>query len=383
MSSREPVIPVLPVLSGDTFGNARAEQPSLLDAPELLETTSGRIAIAEVVRLLGIGAGESVLMPAYHCTTMVDPIDWLGVRPRYYRLRTDLRVDIEDIKANIDDTTRALLVVHYFGFPQQMDRLRALCDEYRISLIEDCAHAMFGQWLGRPIGSYGDYAIGSFPKFFATPEGGCIATWRHDALPKQRAGSFLFELKTFMDAIEVATQYARLPALKWLIDAKVAIRKVGGRPVRQVPTGRAVPDSAEGGTEFEPEWLGVRCSWTSRAVIQRSDTKRVTDRRRDHFKRLLEHFDGTPGCHPLHHELEKNVVPYMFPLCIDKGAEVYAELRRRSVPVYRWDSLATDRCPVSNSYAQNLVQIACHQELGEAEVEWIAEEVRGTINSAR
>ena len=128
--------------------------------------SSGRVAIALALRHLGIRPGEQVLLPAYHCTAMVEPVQWASAAPVFYRIHPDTSVDLEHLQRLLTPLTRAVIVVHYFGFPQQLSSLRAFCDTHRLALIEDCAHAFFGEEAGRPLGSCGDYAIASAMKFF-------------------------------------------------------------------------------------------------------------------------------------------------------------------------------------------------------------------------
>jgi len=103
---------------------------------------------------------------------MVAPLSCVSASPVFYRLNEDLRVDLEDIARKIDASTYVLIAVNYFGFPQDLEKLRKFCDDHDLVLIEDCAHSFFGEFAGRPLGSYGDYAIASLTKFFPVKEGG-------------------------------------------------------------------------------------------------------------------------------------------------------------------------------------------------------------------
>src|SRR5205807_5356794 len=86
--------------------------------------------------------------------------------------------------------------------------VRAFCDANAISLIEDCAHAVFGVSDGRPVGHWGDIAIASLTKFFPVPEGGMIvsSTRPLDELELSRRG-WLDELKAVADAIQLGTEH--------------------------------------------------------------------------------------------------------------------------------------------------------------------------------
>jgi dTDP-4-amino-4,6-dideoxygalactose transaminase len=148
----------------------------LLDAGTALGVTSGRVAIALALQHMGIAHGDKVLVPAYHCIAMVEPIISTGAGAVFYRIREDTSVDLDDVQRRLDVRTRALLAPHYYGFPQDMMRIRAFCDAHNLVLIEDCAHAFFGRCDGRPFGGHGDYAIASAMKFFPVYDGGYLVS---------------------------------------------------------------------------------------------------------------------------------------------------------------------------------------------------------------
>src|SRR5690349_21294936 len=134
------------------------------------------MAIALALRALQIRPGDKVLVPTYHCPTMIAPVVQCGAQPMFYPVTASGDVDLKWLQRTTLAGARALLATHYFGIPQPMSGLRAFCDAQRIALIEDCAHAFFGVSEGVPLGSLGDMAIASLPKFFPVSEGGLIVS---------------------------------------------------------------------------------------------------------------------------------------------------------------------------------------------------------------
>ena len=181
------------VLSSATFSGEQPDDscPSILDTGSVKFVTSGRVGIALALKHMGAGRNDKILVPAYHCSSMIEPVLWVGATPVYYRVHENASVDLADVRAKIDSATKALLVTHYFGFHQDMPAIRALCDEAGIAVIEDCAHAFFGTVAGHPPGWYGDYAIASSMKFFPVFDGGCLVSSRRglDGIRILRAGS--------------------------------------------------------------------------------------------------------------------------------------------------------------------------------------------------
>ena len=121
---REP-IPRLPVFGWQAFeGHRQAGTPCLIDLPGLHYTTSGRAAILLALEVLGVGPGDQVLLPSYHCPTMVAPPVSLGALPRFYPIDANGTPHLAWLAAQDTTRVRVLLAAHYFGLPQPMGAMR-------------------------------------------------------------------------------------------------------------------------------------------------------------------------------------------------------------------------------------------------------------------
>ncbi len=389
----KPLYPTTPVLSWDSFrGGRKHSVSSILDAGESRHLTSGRMAIGIALKLMGIGPGDRVLVPAYHCTSMVSPAIWTGAECDFFRIRSDTSVDLEDIQSRLDDRTRVLMVPHYFGFPQQSRQLREFCDRHRLLMLEDCAHAFFGVQDEKPLGGFGDYAIASPMKFFPIFDGGCLVSTRHP-LPDTLllGGGAAFQFKAALNNLEKALQYGRLRPANLLLRLPLYVkdrlwssikshsRDSGSRFIQS-------PPSSEGGFDFDPDWINKKISLSSLWLLKLSSTQRIIELRRRNYFRLLEALQDLPGGRPLHPALPEHVVPYMFPMYVDDPATVFPVLMRQGVPMLRfaeqlWPSMEPDRCTVSKRYSQHLFQFACHQELQSWELDWMIERIRAALSS--
>ncbi|MFK3739414.1 DegT/DnrJ/EryC1/StrS family aminotransferase [Massilia sp. TN1-12] len=385
-----PRVPLAPVLSVASFGNAGAARPrSVLDAGQARLVTSGRIALALALRELGVAAGDGVLLPAYHSLSMVPPVLWRGATPQFYRVDGAARADLADIGAlcDADPRIKALVATHYFGFPQDLPALRALCDARGIALVEDCAHAFFGEFAGRPPGAWGDYAIASSMKFFPMYEGGCLVSARHalDAVQLHSAGPG-FEAKVALATLEHSFAYGRLAPLRavlaplmgakdWLWRRIKARRIEAGRPADAA----LAPGSSDSDASFDPRWLDKRSSWFARWLLARVSGARIVALRRRHYLRLQQALGALPGCRPLHATLPDGVCPWLFPLWFDDAADAdaaFARVRRAGLPVVRfaetlWPGVDAARCPGSVRLSRQVLAFPCHQELDAAELDWM------------
>jgi perosamine synthetase len=388
-----PAIPKDPVLSWRAFFGGNGDNiASFLSMGKLQFLTSGRMGIANALRSLGVQAGDRVLVPAYHCNAMIEPVAWLGATPVFYRISSNAGVDLDDIaRLVLEGRARAMLVTHYFGFPQDIQAISAFCREHDLPFVEDCAHAFFGEVAGKPIGSFGQYAIASPWKFFPIYDGGCIAVHAAGGCAQiLQHPAVSFQFKAAINIVETAFRYRRLGVARHLAQPLLSLKDIVWRGIKRMAGPRMVklslaPSSAEGGTSFEPQWMDKRMSLPSRLLMQASSFGRIISRRRQHYQRLLDACSDMPGCHPLFPVLPEKVVPYAFPLVIDEPERVFALLKQAGVPIIRfgetlWPGVSESTCPNSAEFSRKVFQFPCHQELNQAELEWMIDTIRRTLH---
>lgn len=364
---------------------ARADRPSIGKAtstryPSCFDDSlghvfaRGRYALLHALKSVGVDDRHRVALPAYHCRTMIDPALRLGSDVSFYALRPDLSPDLGQLEQAVTGAgkpVRALLLPHYFGFPQDTDPVLALCRRHGIALIEDCCHTYFGARDGRVVGSVGDCAIGSPGKFFANDEGGTFRSNTDTAAPTLRARSPKDELRAvYRSAGAAMDQWRRRRAGSAVGELQARLDAVR----RQHPCGPGDLESEEGrrlSDHYEPDQERVAATRWATLVMRGSDVERLCDRRRAHYGQLLRGVAALPNCRPLFGALPDGVVPYMFPLLIEQPAQRFHWLKHLGMPMYRWDELAVSDCEVSARLRLHLVHLPCHQSMLPGDIEWI------------
>ena len=128
---------------------------------------------------LDIGPGDEVIAPTMTFAASVNAVLHAGATP----VLVDSDgisglMDLDAVEAAITERTRAVVAVHLYGAPLDLDRLNAIRDKYGIAIVEDAAHALGAHWRGRQVGSFGNLTAYSFyaTKNVTTAEGGALAT---------------------------------------------------------------------------------------------------------------------------------------------------------------------------------------------------------------
>ena len=142
-------------------------------------THNGTVALHLALVALGIGPGDEVILPTLTFVATANAVTYTGATPVFVDSEPRTwNLDPEAATRAITPRTRAIIAVHLYGHPADMDPLRALADEHGLALIEDAAEAHGARYKGRRTGSLSDVAIFSFfgNKIITTGEGGMVLT---------------------------------------------------------------------------------------------------------------------------------------------------------------------------------------------------------------
>lgn len=141
--------------------------------------SNGTAALEVAVQALEIGEGDEVIMPTFTIISCAMAVTKVGAVP--VLVDSDLHtwnMNVNEIEAKITSRTKAIMIVHLYGLPVEVDKVLTLAKQYNLKVIEDAAE-MHGQtYNGRPCGSFGDISTFSFypNKHITTGEGGMVVT---------------------------------------------------------------------------------------------------------------------------------------------------------------------------------------------------------------
>jgi len=136
---------------------------------ETAVTSSARSGLYIILKQLGLGRMDHILVPDFLCRSVLYIINLLGFGVQEPNART-----------------KSIFVFHQWGYPQRMDVIMEEAHRRGWSVVEDCAHSFGSTYKGKVVGSFGDGAIISFPKFFPTYVGGAVISARKDIIKSAR-----------------------------------------------------------------------------------------------------------------------------------------------------------------------------------------------------
>jgi dTDP-4-amino-4,6-dideoxygalactose transaminase len=358
------------------FGAATADAP----APFPLGHRCGhgfhtaRSAIYHLFKHLVASGRRRVLAPDYHMGNELRAIRAAGAEVELYTIDKQGCPDLASLSRQAARGADVLFTIHYAGWAQPVAELRALCDTHGLRLVEDCALALLGEAEGRPLGSFGDYAVFCLYKTLPVLDGGLLVQNRHafadlDHLPMRAIGR-AFE---FGQALELWLERFRSRAPRSGAAIAAVKRRIGALltalRVKRVPVGDIGFNVAD---------ADIAMSGWSEGLLARLDYKAIRQIRRKNFT-LLADLLAESGIAPWR-ELDAGTCPLFFPLLVKDKAAAARKLREAGVMATElWndgDPMSAQReGRASRFLRRHVLELPIHQDVGEAQIRYMARQV--------
>jgi perosamine synthetase len=152
--------------------------------------SSGTAGLHLMVKALGIGEGDEVIMPSFTFIAVANAVRYERAAPVFADIdAATLNLDPAAVEAAITPRTRAILAVHTFGVPAEMEKLTAIAGKRGLILFEDACEALGAEWRGKKAGAFGQAGVfGFYPnKQITTGEGGAVVTNNETAAARLRS----------------------------------------------------------------------------------------------------------------------------------------------------------------------------------------------------
>lgn len=297
--------------------------------------SNGTVALHLALLSLGIGAGDEVIVPTFNYVASANAIRYTGATPIFVdSLLDSWQMDPEQVANKITPRTKAIMAVHLYGHPCNMEALSKLAKKHQIFLIEDCAESLGSLFQSRFTGTFGDMATFSFygNKTITTGEGGMVVTHSPDLFNrcKKLKGQGLADDREYwhdvigynyrMTNICAAIGLAQLERIDEILSRKQQIARDYVNAFKGLPL------------QFHhPIGDVIHSYWMCSILL---DKKQNRDNLR---KNLLEHgIETRPLFYPVH------TMP-MYSQYNEEEFPVAEELSKRGINLPSWPSLTVDQ----------------------------------------
>ena len=331
-----------------------------------------RNAVWDAVQMLGL-SGKKVLMPAYHHGVELETLLAAGVKPVFFRVDSSMKSDLADAKKKLTNDIGALYMIHYAGFPQDMDAARTLATQAGIPLIEDCALSLLSRNGETPLGSYGDVSVFCLYKTLPVPNGGAL-------LARGEFNQRLHDLPAVMKPPLPSTASHLIGSL--LSNLELRTGEIGRRARKAIrDAGRTVVSRGKiervstGTQHFDVSAVNLGMSAASHLVLRNQDFAAIVERRRRNYFLLYAMLrDVAP---PVTGELTPGVCPLFYPMAIKDKAAAMARLLARGVETVdfwrvRHPAVQAGEFPEVDKLRETVLELPVHQDLSPADAEHVA-----------
>lgn len=152
-----------------------------------LLTSMGRTALIVALKALGVDSGDSVIVPSFTCNIVVKAVEYCDAKTIFADVDPlTFNLDPSEVKRKVTENTKAVLIIHCYGQPADMNELLEIAKESDLRVIEDGAHAFGAEYHGKKVGGFGDFSIFSLSKNLGCSSGGALATDSASLMSKAR-----------------------------------------------------------------------------------------------------------------------------------------------------------------------------------------------------
>lgn len=377
------------------------EMPFPLNQPQKQLYYSGRYAIYHAINIIGLNNGSALLAPSYCCGTEIDPFLMNNISLGFYNVNLDLSVDFDDIKEKIENQRfHALLIIHYFGFSQRMEEIVSLCNDNKVILFEDCAHAFlcYNQIDNLPLGSYGDVSIFSLRKVLPIPDGGvCIineksrnkekSNNRISGLNRPNRLSILFRFSELAvnSNLKLGAHVNYGLLLRLIARLSIGLRLV----IRILRKIIKISDDVllhPNSYDFSSNATNWRISKLSERILKKQDWQLIIDQRRKNYIFLVDRLNCLNGVKVIFPVLPKGVCPLIFPIIVKNRTQISGLLLKRGIDNHSWwnyfhPSVGWDAFPSASFLKKSILGLPIHQDLDDYHMEIIYRALKEIVQS--
>jgi len=385
---RPPSVPVLHW--ADLLRRAPSESWEDLSAARRLHYTyNGRSALyqyfAALQRTVTHPARNVVLVPAFHCPTVVDPILHAGYEVRFYAIDEGIRVDAGDFLNKLDASVVAALFIRYFGFGNPDRALVTACRAADVRIIEDCCHSFLAVNPLRLAYSEADATVYSFWKLVPSLVGGGLMLPREARLVPA----------TRLTRPPVADSCNRIGMLaRQLLAREIELVRgalgSGTDAAAQQAKGPAERKPAEQVYPYNPAasaWVMPRSAWR---ILARARLAEISAARRRNYQLLGARLEMSDELIAVRRELQPDACPWGFPVLLNRRQERDYLIRARGVPLFTFgevlhpllfarEALNSRMLKTARLLSDTILVFSVHQDLTVAQMEAFAAIINGFL----
>jgi dTDP-4-amino-4,6-dideoxygalactose transaminase len=369
--------------SSNVFARIKNDPRALCIRDTLHLTYNARGALHQLLRIIPEHKGNVVLLPAFHCTALVEPVAHSRFEAVFYRIKPDLSIDVDDLRAKLTSKVALIVAVHFFGFPTDLTALFELRERCGCYLLEDCAHSFLTLDAGHPIGTRGDFSIYSYYKTVPSLFGGGLRvnSRQLDVPPPYKTislrDSAIIGKRLIEQMVENAEDGVLKRSFQYIETRRVARKRIARTGDESAP----VSDFIDNPYLFREDFALAKMPALAKRIVMSADWQSIVTTRRRNYELLSATLKDNALLQRLSPNLPSDVCPWAYPVLLQDRTRFEHQLRSLDVPLFTFGEVLhplLQRSDLSTrSDAENLsrqlLALPVHQNLSAQDVIHYAE----------
>lgn len=243
----------------------------------------------------------NIIMPSFIPAKLYRTVLAAGYEPKFYEISGSCEFNLNDIKKLVDENTRAVFVIHYFGHPANIEDIKKMTDEKELVLIEDCAHVLDGESKSGKMGSIGDFSLFSPRKMQMLSDGGMLVINRP-------VNGFNPAYQKRVKSFYTAAKFIQSRTKHFIINLFS-----GNDPLRLSRIPRVGYFNPAKGNVFHIKNI----SFISELVTNSANIRKNSETRKNNYNYLYDSLRNFSCLTPLYKDRPDKWTPYSFPVLVD------------------------------------------------------------------
>ena len=333
----------------------------------------GREAIVAGINALRPKDKCKILLPSYLCESIVTAVKYAGIKYDYYKINEDFSIDLD----SLDEMSRSssiVFIIHYYGFPQNLNEIKRISKRNNNVLMEDYTHGVFSKYEDKYLGFHGDVGVCSLRKSLPLYEGAML-------LLNNKENTSCFNNQGIRDRLAFGD------ILKILNLALKNLEFKFGFSIRKYLLSNDKLKTAYMKREIEKD-INVKqgISKTSKLMLNSINAEEIVLSHRKNYKYYLENLIGNDKIGIPFKSLDEGICPLGFPVLIENRNLIRNCLLRSGINLRSyWDKLPDDVSEKehfkSHKLSSQILVLPVHMDLKESHLSYIVKRLKHEISN--
>jgi perosamine synthetase len=308
---------------------------------KLLLTYNARGALFQLLLSLPKTTRDTVLLPAFHCVALVEPVVRAGYRAAFYGVRQDFSIDLEDLKAKCSSRDALIVAVHFFGFPTDLAPVIEMARANGSYVVEDCAHSFLSRDGDRCVGHRGDFALFSYYKLAPSLAGGALGIDARKFPLRDRGAPIplregLLICKRLIEEMAVNSPHHVLSKVFLALERKFRSARALNVSSKADPAFSSFVDDPY---LFREDLARAEMPRSCRFVLESCDWEQIARTRQKNYRAWSDSLGEHPAIRRVSPSLPDWVIPWAFPVFLENRIKHEQALRSRGVPLFTFGEI--------------------------------------------